>query len=65
MEILGDPEEGIEIPKTTLSLLDVGLDHVARYPRPSVTIIPFLQFGSNEFSPGAFHHILAEGLAQI
>ena len=65
MQILGDPEQSVQVPEAALALLDIGLDHVAGGAGPGVAVVPLLQLGGHEFGPGSLGHVLAEPAAQI
>ena len=39
IEIFGNPEEGVEVAKTALAVLDVGLDQIARGALGAVTVV--------------------------
>ena len=56
-EILGDPEQRVEIAQAALALLDVGLDQIARGALAAVALVAFGELGGDEFGPGALDHL--------
>ncbi len=65
MQVLGDPEQGVQVAQAALALLDVGLDHVAAGAGPGVTLVAFLQLGAHELGGRALDHLGAEPALQL
>src|SRR5882757_4982731 len=65
MQVLGDPEEGVEVAKTALPLLDVRLDHVTAGAGAGVAIVPLLELGGDELGPRALDHVVLEAPHQV
>jgi hypothetical protein len=64
MQILGDPEQGVQIAQAALALLHIGFDHEAADACPGVPLVAFLELGRDEFGASAFDHLFAEPLLQ-
>ena len=65
MQILGDPEQGVEVAQTALALLDVGLDHIAAGAGPIMPFVALLQLGGDELRARALDHVVAEPAQQL
>ena len=60
MHIFADPVERVEVAKTALAVLDVGLDDVAAVAHPDVPLVALGELGGDEFGGAAGDHFLAE-----
>jgi hypothetical protein len=65
VQVLADPEQGVEVAQAPLPLLDVGFDHVARGAGPRVAVVSLLQLSGDELGPGALHHLGAEPALEL
>ena len=65
VQVLGDPEQGVQVAQAALALLDVGLDHVAAGAGAGMALVALLQLGGDEFGAGALDHLLAEAALQL
>ena len=65
VQVLGDPEQGVQVAQAALALLDVGLDHVAAGAGPGLALVALLQLGGDELGAGALDHLLAEAALQL
>ena len=65
MQVLGDPEQRVEVAKAALALLDIGLDHVAAGAGAGVAFVALLQLGSDELGPGAAHDLALKAPHQL
>ena len=65
MQVLGDPEEGVEVAQPALALFHIGLDHVAASSRPLLADVALLQLRGDELGGGALHHLGAEAADQF
>ena len=64
VEILGDPEQRMEVAQAPLAVLDVGFDDVARIAHAAVARVALRQFGGDE-GPPAGGGVLAETPPQL
>ena len=65
VEILGDPEQGVEVPQAPLAVLYVGLDHIARVAHAPVTLVTLGEFGLDELDVGAIHDLRREAPLEL
>ena len=65
VEILGDPEQRVQVPQAALAVLDVGLQDVTRSAHPAVALVAFGELGLDEGAFGPLHHLLAELVSQL
>ena len=65
IEILGDPEEQVQVAQAALALLDVGLDDVARIAHPLVSLVTLGQLGIDEVAAVTGVELLREALLQL
>ena len=65
VEILGDPEEGVEIAQAALALLDVGLEDIARDAHAAVALVALGQLGLDERAAGAGDDLLGVAPAEL
>ena len=54
----------MEVPKSALALLHIGLDHEPAGSGSGVALIPLLELGGDELGPSPFHHLVAKSLLQ-
>ncbi len=64
IDILGDPEQGLEVAQTSLSLFDIRFDHVA-FAVLDMAGIAFLELGLDEFASCSLENFGFQMLAQI
>ncbi len=60
VQILGDPEQGVQVAQPTLALLDVRLDQIAARAGARVPLVALLQLGGDELRPRPLDHLVAE-----
>ena len=65
IEILGDPEQQMEIAQPALALLDVGFDDVARIAHAMVALVAFGKLGLDEVVTIADIELLREAARQL
>jgi hypothetical protein len=65
VEVLGDPEEGVEIAQAALALLDVGLEGVAGIAHAAVALVAFGELGLGEGEAGAGDDLLGVAPPQL
>ena len=56
-EILGDPEEHVEITQAALAVLHVGLEEIAGIARTHVALVAFAELGGHELGLGPRHQL--------
>ena len=62
IEILGDPEQQMQVAQPALALLDVGLDDVARIAHALVALVALGELGLDEVAAVAGQELLGEAL---
>ena len=65
VQVLGDPEQGVEVAQRALAFFDIGLDQIAAGPGAGVAVIAFGQFGGDEFNARALDHLGLEAADEI
>ena len=65
IDILGDPEQRMEIAQAPLAVLDVGLDEIARLPRALVALVALGELRGDEIGGGALHDVAIETRDEI
>ena len=65
IDVLGDPEQRVQIAQAALAVLDVGLDQIARLAGAAVARLALGELGGDEFGAGALHHRLVEPRHQL
>ena len=65
IEILGDPEQQVQVAQPALALLDVGLDDVARIAHALVALVALGELGLDEVAAVAGQEFLGEALDQL
>ena len=65
VDVFGDPEQRVQITQSTLAVLDVGLDQIARLPGATVALLALGKLGGDEFRAGALRHLLVEARDQF
>ena len=65
VQVLGDPEQGVEVAQGALALLDVGLHQVAAGAGPGVALVALLQLGGDELGARPLHHLGGEPPRQL
>ena len=64
-QILGQPLQRVQIAQTAFSILDIGLDAIARFARPPVALVALGELGGDELAGGAFRDILGEAAIEL
>jgi hypothetical protein len=65
IDVLGDPEQRVQVAQAALAVLDVGLDQIARHSRALVTVVAFSEFGGHEFARRTLRDLLVEARDQL
>ena len=65
VDVLGDPEQRVQVAQAALAVLDVGLDQIARLAGAAVALLALGELGGDEFRRGALHHLLVEPHRQL
>ena len=65
IDVLGDPEQGVQVAQAALAVLDVRLDEIARLAAAAVALLALGELGRDEIRPGALHHLLVEARHQL
>ena len=65
VDVLADPEQGVQIAQTALALLHVGLHEVAAFAEPPVPLVAFGQLVGDELGRIGGDDLIAETLRQI
>ena len=65
VDVLGDPEQRVQVAQAALAVLHVGLDQVARLPDPAVALLALGQLGGDEGGRGPLRHLLVEAGDQL
>ena len=60
IEILGDPEQRLEIAQAALAFLDVGLDQIAGGALLAMALVALGELGGDEFGAGVLGHLIVE-----
>ena len=60
VQVLGDPEQRVQVAKGALALLDVGLDHEPAGAGAGMALVALLQLGGDEFRARPLDHFGAE-----
>ena len=63
-EILGDPEQHVEVAQAALAVLHVGLQQIAGIAGTHVALVALAQLGSDELGLGARHQFREKALAE-
>ena len=65
VNIFGDPEQGVQVAQTAFTVLDIGFDHIAAFPRAAVAIVALGQFRCHEVCSRAVKQVLAKPYFQF
>ena len=65
IEILGDPEQQVQVAQPALAFLDVGLDDVARIAHALMALVALGELGLDEVAAVAGQELLGEALDQL
>ena len=65
VDVLGDPEQRVQVAQPALAVLDVGLDQIARLAGAAVALLALGELGGDEFRRGALHDGLVEARHQL
>ncbi len=65
IDILGDPEQRVQIAQSALAFFDVRLDQIPRLSDTPVAFLALGKLGGDEFRRGTLHHFLVETGGQV
>ena len=65
IDVLGDPEQRVQVAQAALAVLDVGLDQIARLAGAAVALLALGELGGDELRAGALDHRLVEARHQL
>ena len=65
VEVLGDPQQRVEVAQPPLAVLDVGLEHVARIAHTRVPLVAFVELGAHELGPRTLDQLGGEAAAKL
>ena len=63
-EVLGDPEQHVEVAQAPLAVLHVGLEQIARIAGAHVALVSLAQLGGDELGLGAGHKLVEKAPAE-
>ena len=65
IDVLGDPEQRVQVAQTAFAVFDVGLDEVARLTGAAVTLLAFSKLGGYELRRRSLHHLFFEARCEF
>ena len=65
VEILADPEQGLQIAQAALAVLDVGLDEIAAFAGLGVAVVALGKLGLDIFGAGVPDHVMVEARQKL
>ena len=65
IDVLGDPEQRVQVAQSALAVLDVGLDQIARLPGAAMALFALGELGGDEVRGAALHHLFFEARCQL